>query len=155
MRYNIPAYSTWVLSNYIIAGKQLACFHYATLARIKAHTFGTFRHPDPNSTGCLDPETRRRPGHSDSFASGWPQRGNICPPGHPLVDLVGCLRNFRIAVSSFESRPLLKHLIEGSMTDESNQSLGRCCPSPKTSRQRGQWLMCPTSKSRSLLSPSS
>ena len=79
MRFNVPAYGTWVLSDYITAGKQPACFHCSTLARTKAHTFGTFRHPDPNSTGCLDPEARNRPDHSDSIASGWPQRGNICP----------------------------------------------------------------------------
>ena len=85
MRFNVPAYGTWVLSDYITAGRQPACFHYATLARTKAHTFGTFRHPDPNSTGCLDPEARNRPDHSDSIASGWPQRGNICPQATPPI----------------------------------------------------------------------
>lgn len=98
MRYNAPAYSIWVLSNYKTAGKQPACFHYATLARTKAHTFGTFRHPDPNSTGCLDPEARYRTGHSDSFASGWPQRSNICPEATSPIGLLECSRNSRIAV---------------------------------------------------------
>ena len=85
MRFNVPAYGTWVLSDYITAGKQPACFHCSTLARTKAHTFGTFRRPDPNSTGCLDPETRNRPDHSDSIASGWPHRGNICPQATPPI----------------------------------------------------------------------
>ena len=98
MRYNAPAYSTWVLSDYKTAGKQPACFHYATLARTKAHTFGTFRHPDPNSTGCLDPEARRRPGHSDFFASGWPHRSDICPEATSPIGLLECSRNSRIAV---------------------------------------------------------
>ena len=98
MRYNAPAYSIWVLSDYKTAGKQPACFHYATLARTKAHTFGTFRHPDPNSTGCLDPEARYRTGHSDSFASGWPQRSNICPEATSPIGLLECSRNSRIAV---------------------------------------------------------
>ena len=113
MRYNVPAYGTWVLSDYITAGKQPACFHYATLARTKAHTFGTFRHPNPNSTGCLDPEARHRPDHSDSIASGWPQRGNICPEATSPIGLLGCSRNSRIAVPSFESHLLLKRLIKG------------------------------------------
>lgn len=117
MRYNAPAYGTWVLSDYITAGKQPACFHYATLARTKAHTFGTFCHPDPNSTGCLDPEARHRPDHSDSIASGWPQRGNICPEATSPIGLLGCSRNFRVAAPSFESRLLPKRLIERPMTD--------------------------------------
>lgn len=110
MRYNAPAYSTWVLSDYKTAGKQPACFHYATLARTKAHTFGTFCHPDPNSTGCLDPEARS---HSNPIASGWPQRGNICPEATSPIGLLGCSRNFRVAAPSFESRLLLKRLIKG------------------------------------------
>lgn len=85
MRFNVPTYGIWVLSDYITAGKQPACFHCSTLARTKAHTFGTFRHLDPNSTGCLDPEARNRPDHSDSIASGWPQRGNICPQATPPI----------------------------------------------------------------------
>lgn len=117
MRYNAPAYSTWVLSDYKTAGKQPACFHYATLARTKAHTFGTFRHPDPNSTGCLDPEARHRPDHSDFFASSWPHRSDTCPSATSPIGLLGCSRSFRVAVPSFESHPPPKHLIERPMTD--------------------------------------
>lgn len=114
MRYNAPAYGIWVLSDYITAGKQPAYFRYATLARTKAHTFGTFRHPNPNSTGCLDPEARS---HSNPIAPGWPQRGNICPEATSPIGLLGCSRSFRVAVPSFESHPPLKHLIERPMTD--------------------------------------
>ena len=95
MRFNVPTYGTWVLSDYITAGKQPVCLHCSTLARTKAHTFGTFRHLDPNSPGCLDPEARNRPDHSD--ASGWPQRGNICPQATPPIGLLGRSRNSRVA----------------------------------------------------------
>ena len=130
MRFNVPAYGTWVLSDYITAGKQPACFHYATLVRTKAHTFGTFRHPDPNSTGCLDPEARNRPDHSGSIAFGWPLRGNIWPPSHASHRLTRTLTQL-----------------------PRRSSFLRVAPPPKTPHQRGRWLMSPASKSRLLLSP--
>ena len=61
MRYNVPAYGTWVLSDYKTAGKQPACFHYATLARTKAHTFGTFRHPTPTRQVVSTPKQGTAP----------------------------------------------------------------------------------------------
>lgn len=152
MRYNVPAYGTWVLSDYITAGKQPACFHCSTLARTKAHTFGTFRHPDPNSIGCLDPDARYSSDHSDSFASDWPHRSDICPSATSPIGLLGRSRSFRVAVPPFKPRPLLKHPIEGPMTDEPNQSLGCCCP-PKAPHQRSRYLTCPASWSRPLSSP--
>ena len=120
MRFNVPAYGTWVLSDYITAGKQPACFHCSTLARTKAHTFGTFRHLDPNSTGCLDPEARNRPDHSDSIASGWPQRGNIWPSSHASHRLTRTLTQL-----------------------PRRSSFLRVAPPPKTPHQRGRQLMLP------------
>ena len=154
MRFNVPAYGTWILSDYITAGKQPAYFHCSTLARTKAHTFGTFRHPDPNSTGCLDPEARHRHDHSDSFASGWPHRGDICPSATSPIGLLGRSRSFRVAVPPFKPRPLLKHLIEGPVTAcPASWSRLLSPPPPNTPCQRGRYLMRPTSKSRPLLSP--
>ena len=124
MRFNVPAYGTWVLSDYITAGKQPACFHCSTLARTKAHTFGTFRHLDPNSTGCLDPEARNRPDHSDSIASGWPHRSDICPSATSPIGLLGRSRSFRVAVPPFESHLLLKHLVKGVGDDGGAGSAG-------------------------------
>ena len=131
MRYNAPAYSIWVLSNYKTAGKQPACFHYATLARTKAHTFGTFRRHNPNSTGCLDPEARHRPNRPNSIASGLPRRGNICPSATSPIGLLECSRNSRVAAPSFESHFLLKRLIERPMTDVTGLKVSAAAvPSP-------------------------
>ena len=114
MRYNAPAYGTWVLSDYITAGKQPACFHYATLARTKAHTFGTFRHPTPTRQVVSTPKQGTAP--TTPIPS---------PPVGPNAAI-------------FAPKPHLPSANSDAHATSASQFLPSSRTSPKTPRQRGR-----------------
>ena len=107
MRYNVPAYSIWVLSDYKTAGKQPACFHYATLARTKAHTFGTFRHPTPTRQVVSTSKQGAAPTAPTPSRLVGPNAAISAPKSH----LPSAYSD--VHATPFESHFLLKRLIKG------------------------------------------